>query len=126
MNSVHDNEVISYEVNLKNEYIVVHTENKDETVKIKFYNVIAHLFEDHLCGSIILDITDYAINRFVDESLEFFDKHKPYGWPISYESIDDLKEVLIGDQYKCYVITASYGFNGWVLAKELSITKGKE
>lgn len=56
MTSVHDNEVISYEVNLKNKHIVINTENREKTVKIKFFNVMAHLFEDHLYGSILLDI----------------------------------------------------------------------
>lgn len=42
---------------------------------------------------------------------------------MNYESIDELKELLIKEQYKCYIISSSYGFNGWVLAKEMSITK---
>ncbi|WP_427051615.1 hypothetical protein [Paenibacillus sp. TC-CSREp1] len=123
MISVHDNEVISYEVNLKDKYIVVHTENRGEAVKIDFKHVMAHLFEEHLCGSILLDITEYEMNRFIDEHKEVFEKHKPYGWPINYESIDELTEVLTQEQYKCYIISSSYGFNGWVLAKELNMTK---
>ncbi|KOP67207.1 hypothetical protein AMS62_19595 [Bacillus sp. FJAT-18019] len=123
MTSVHDNEVISYEVNLKNKHIVINTENREKTVKIRFSNVMAHLFEDHLYGSILLDIENYEIDEFIKGSKDLFEKHKPYCWPVNYESIDELKELLYKEQYKCYIISSSYGFNGWVLAKEMSITK---
>lgn len=121
MNSVHDNEMISYEVNLKSEYIVLHTEDRGKAVMVTFSGVLAHLFEDHLNGSILLDISDYEIEQFVDRNKELFGKQSPYRWLLNYESMDELKEILIKKQYKCYIICSSYGFNGWVLAKELSV-----
>lgn len=59
MISVHDNEVMSYEVNLKDQYIAINTEYEGIEVKINFSDVMAHIFEDQLCGSILLDIDLY-------------------------------------------------------------------
>ncbi|MCU6711560.1 hypothetical protein M6D81_22955 [Paenibacillus sp. J5C_2022] len=124
MKSVHDNVVISYEVNLRDRYIEINTEtDKDIEVKIKFYDVMAHLFEDHLYGSILFDIERYEIDSFLKGNKEILEKRKPYCWPTYYESLDELRELLIKDEYKYYVIGSSYGFNGWVLAKKIEIKK---
>lgn len=123
MTSVHDNEVISYEINLKDRYIVINTEDREINVIIKFTDVLAHLFEDHLYGSILLDIDNYEIDDFIDGNKEMLIKHKPNCWPTYYETEFELKEMLNKEQYKYYVICASYGFNGWVLAKKLEIIK---
>jgi hypothetical protein len=108
---------------LKDQYIVINTEDRKINVMIKFTGVLAHLFEDHLYGSILLDIDNYEIDDFIDGNKEILEKHKPYGWPTYYETEFELKEMLIKEQYRYYVICSSYGFNGWVLAKKLEIIK---
>ncbi len=59
MISVHDNEIISYEVNMKNHTITITTiEYRAQTtllVKIEFSEVLAHMFRTELEGSIIFD-----------------------------------------------------------------------
>lgn len=122
MTSVHDNVVISYEVHLRDSYIVINTETEQGTeVKIKFYDVMAHLFENQLYGSVLFDIEMYEIESFLKGNKEILEERKPYCWPVSYESLDELRELLINNEYKYCVIGSSYGFNGWVLAKKIEI-----
>jgi len=80
MTSVHDYEVIAYEVNLRDHLIIINTEYNEIEVKIEFTDVMAHLFEDHLYGSIILDINSYDIDSFIEGNLEILERHKPYCW----------------------------------------------
>jgi len=125
MSWVHDNEIISYEVNLKNDKIVVHTfyekDNQTEFTDIIFEGVISHLFEHPLKGSIILDIQDYNIQLFLKENKELLAKNKNHGWPLMYNDIEELERKLSQEHFKYIVIYSSYGLNGWVLAKDYKI-----
>lgn len=44
------------------------------------------------------------------------------GWPVSYDSYDELQIRLIEEKYKYMVISSSYGLSGWVLAKNVEIS----
>jgi hypothetical protein len=41
---------------------------------------------------------------------------------MDYDTEKELTERLLKDQYSYYVISSSYGLNGWVLAKSYEIT----
>lgn len=126
MSKIHDNEIISYEVDLKNQKIIIHTENPySELIKnadIIFSDVLAHFFKTELSGSIIFDIDKYDIIQFLKDNSDLLKTEKNYGWPIDYNTIEELTERLLKDQYSYYVISSSYGLNGWVLAKSYVIT----
>lgn len=125
MSWVHDNEISSYEVDLRNERIILHTlyenKNKIEHTDVIFDGVLCHMFEHHLHGSIILDIKDYDIQLFIKDNSEQLTKDKDFGWPMIYANTAELAEKLTQAQYKYIVIMSSYGLNGWVLAKEYKI-----
>ncbi|WP_127534010.1 hypothetical protein [Paenibacillus kobensis] len=123
MAPVHDYEVISYEVNLKDRIIIINTEYNENKLKIEFTDVLAHLFEDQLQGSVLLDIDTYDIEGFVEGNVELLERHKPYCWPTSYETLNELRGMLVKEQYEYFVICSSIGFNGWVLAKKMKIVK---
>ncbi|GIP18156.1 hypothetical protein J40TS1_37980 [Paenibacillus montaniterrae] len=124
MSLVHDNEILSYEVDLYNTRIVLHTlyENKRliEYTDVTFEGVLCHMFEHQLSGSIILTINEYELDYFFrnEENLELLSKTKNYGWPMIYEDAVQLEQNLKQSQYKYIVIMSSYGLNGWILAKE--------
>lgn len=119
MLSVHDNEIISYEVSLKNEVIIIQTQSEiRQYVNIVFSDVLAHMFENHLSGSIILDIDKRDISQFFNENRDLLEQQKYYCWPIHFKDIKELEDKLIKGQYSYYIISASYGLNGWVLAKK--------
>ncbi|OIB04965.1 hypothetical protein AK95_15260 [Paenibacillus sp. LC231] len=124
MLNIHDNEIVSYEVDFQKSRITLHTlgGNGDSvTTTIEFIDVLAHMFETQLQGSIILDISKYEVSRFLKHNKELLKKQKNYGWPMHYEKIEDLLEHLQNEKYNYYVISASYGLNGWVSAKKYNV-----
>ncbi|PEI82095.1 hypothetical protein CN679_28250 [Bacillus pseudomycoides] len=122
MVSVHDNEIVSYQVNLEKEEIRIHTLTESgRNVYIVFSGVLAHFFEAHLSGSIIFDIGKGRLLDFFKENKRLLEKQKAYCWPIFYKDIKELEEILIKENYFYYNICASYGLSGWVLSKKLEI-----
>jgi hypothetical protein len=118
---IHDNEIISYEVHLKNQKIIIHTEYHElkvvKSTKIVFSDVLVHFFENELSGSIIFDIKEYSLNQFFKDNNELLEKQKNYCWPMDYNTIKELTGILLKEQFSYYVISSSYGLSGWVLAK---------
>lgn len=126
MSKVHDNEIISYEVDLRNRKIIIHTEYRDlmvgKNADVIFHGVLAHSFQTELSGSIIFDIDKYEITQFLKDNIDLLKKEKNYCWPIDYNTVEELTEKLVRDQYSYYVISSSYGLHGWVLSKGYEIT----
>jgi hypothetical protein len=126
VSKVHDNEIVSYKVDLKNHKIIVHTQYQESAlvkdIDIIFHDVLVHLFQNELSGSIIFDIEKYEIGQFLKNNSELLKKKKNYCWPMDYDTEKELTERLLKDQYSYYVISSSYGLNGWVLAKSYEIT----
>ncbi|WP_100407682.1 hypothetical protein [Bacillus solitudinis] len=123
MSIIHDNEIISYEVNLKNEVINIHTLSESgQKITLFFSGVLAHMFETHLSGSIIFDIEKTELRHFFVENRDLIEKQKDYCWPIDYTDIQELEDKLVKHQYSYYVISASFGLNGWILAKKYEIS----
>lgn len=124
MPSVHDNEIVSYNVDLQNAKITFQTlggKDNEVPVIIEFIEVLAYFFETQLLGSILLDISQFEISLFVTNNKELLEKQKDSAWPVYYDKIEDLLEYLLHKNYNYYVISASYGLNGWVIAKEYNI-----
>ncbi|NLK76854.1 MAG: hypothetical protein GX284_03905, partial [Clostridiales bacterium] len=46
---------------------------------------------------------------------------KGYGWPIVYQTEQELLDFLIINEYKYIKINSSYGMEGWILAKSYKI-----
>ncbi|PAV28916.1 hypothetical protein CIL05_14935 [Virgibacillus profundi] len=125
MLSVHDNKIISYNVNLKNKVIKLQTQSEEgKLINIVFSDVLTHVFEDQLYGSIILDIEKQDLEQFFYKYKDLLEDKKAYCWPIDYNESTELERKLIEEKYAYYIIFASYGLNGWVLAKKLDISEG--
>ncbi|WP_340016282.1 hypothetical protein [Paenibacillus sp. FSL K6-1318] len=125
MPSLHDNIILSYEVDLENERIRMHTRSSHEVPKnmdVLFSGVMAHAFDTPLYGSIILDLDERDIEHFVPHNRELLESGKGQGWPVSYDSYDELQNQLIEEKYKYMVISSSYGLSGWILAKNVEIS----
>ncbi|MDN4604094.1 hypothetical protein P5G61_22830 [Paenibacillus sp. F6_3S_P_1C] len=128
MPSVHDNIILSYEVDLENEFIRMRTRSYhsdlSEDTDIFFSDVLAHSFDTPMQGSIIFDIDDVGLDHFINYNRELLEKGKGQGWPITYKTDEELESKLIEGEYQYFVITSSYGLSGWVLAKKVEmITK---
>lgn len=123
MLSVHDNEILSYEVDFQKRKITLKTtcENNSSVTIIEFIDVLTHLFDTQLQGSIIFDINKLEVNQFAKHNKELLEKQKNYGWPMYYETIEGLLEHLQNEKYNYYVISSSFGLNGWIISKKYKI-----
>ncbi|WP_411736002.1 hypothetical protein [Paenibacillus sp. M2] len=125
MPSLHDNTILSYEVDLENERIRMRTRSSHAVPKnmdVLFSGVMAHAFDTPLHGSIILDLDEWDLEHFIPYNRELLESGKGQGWPVSYDSDDELHTRLIKEKYKYTVISSSYGLSGWVLAKNVEIS----
>lgn len=122
MDNIHDNIVASYEVNLKERKLIIRTEydyeNENRCVDILFLDVLAHYFENELSNSIILDIIESDVQRFLGDNRNMLMQRKNSCWPVDYDTVEQLSETLQADKYSYYVIQSSYGLRGWVLARQ--------
>lgn len=123
MASVHDNEILSYEVDFQKRKITIKTIYADlsPVTIIEFTDVLTHVFDTQLPGSIILDVEKSEIKYFMKYNKELLKKEKGFGWPIFYKKTEDLREYLENENYNYYEILASLGLSGWVLAKNYEI-----
>ncbi len=121
MSRIHDNEIISYEVDFENRKIIMHTRYNGsdliENIDIVFSDVLVHMFENQLEGSIIFSIEKQEIFQFIKDNSDLLKKQKNYCWPMCYDTIEELEERLFKEQYSYYVISSSYGLSGWIIAK---------
>ncbi|WP_405158840.1 hypothetical protein [Paenibacillus sp. FSL H8-0283] len=125
MPSLHDNIILSYEVDLENKRIRMRTRSSHDVPKnmdVLFSGVMAHMFDTPLHGSIILDLDEWDIEHFIPYNRELLESGMGQGWPVSYDSYDELQIHLIEEKYKYMVISSSYGLSGWVLAKNVEIS----
>lgn len=119
--NIHDNEIISYNVNFNKKEIMFETmSSQKKIIIIKFKGVLAHFFETEMPKSILFDIEEFEANKMVEENMELLEKTKAYCWPILYNSINELLEKLKFNKYNYYVISSSFGLSGWVLAKTIA------
>lgn len=120
--NIHDNEIINYQVNLKDKTILLHTISEtNEAATILFNDLLAYNFENQLPGSILLDIFDAGIESFIPQNRDILKSRKDHLWPINYESEEGLYSYLQHNQYHYYVIQSSYGMNGWVVSKGMKV-----
>lgn len=125
MDNIHDNEIVKYSVDFIKKEIVIKTLNeKNETIKILFQNVLVYCFEKEMPNSIIFDIEKFEIEKLIEENIELLKENKDYGWPpIAYNNTKGLVEQLKTEQYNYYTIEATIGLCGWIVAKKVQIKK---
>lgn len=125
MESFHDNEITRYEVNLRDKEIIVYTQiRKDSNTigfKIVFSDVIAHLFENELSGSIILELRKDNLEDFIRDNEEILNRRREFLWPVDYNTFEELQEILLDADYSYYSIISSYGLCGWILSKTVQV-----
>ena len=125
MRNFHDDEIIKYEVNLKEGIVTLFTQYYKNKIKydaqIIFSDVLVHFFENELPGSIILELRKDEIFYFIKDNIEILNAHKDYLWPINYNHLEELEEFLIAENYNYFNIISSYGLCGWVLSKNVKV-----
>ena len=122
---MHDFFLNSYSVDFEAKKIILNLFYEENENKVCFTDVLTHSFDTILQKNQILSIEEYTIDYFITQNYEMIIDMQPYCWPIYYETMPELKQTLLKNQYKYFIIYSSYGLNGWVLAKNKLIMNGK-
>ena len=124
MISIHDNEVQSYTVDLKNKTIRLDTtwaykEDREHTA-VEFRGVMAHyLLGANNWQNILNSIEEEPLETFLLEYETLLEQEKNTGWPCLYKDKGDLLRKLREEQMCCFRIYDVIGLAGWVLAREM-------
>ena len=118
MKSIHDNVINSYCVDFDDNSVIINsTTESGDSVKLLFSDALAHKFEHAMKGSIILDVAESSVDKFMLDNKAVLEKGFYNGWPVDFKSLEELKKVLVDGNYKYYILMSSYGLSGWLLAK---------
>ena len=118
---VHDNEILSYEVDVRNETLRLFTkyEDNEETV-ITFSGWLTHRLEDVGHCNIISDISRLSVDSFIDNNKEMLEEMIRY-LPLDVRGTEDFRKYLQNKEQKVFEITSVVGLSGFVIAKEILI-----
>lgn len=119
--SIHDNRVVSYEVDAEHRRIVLHTRFEErepvERTDLVFEGVLAYHFEDDNFGNILLGVEEISIVQLVASDRQLFLDGSKYAWPGPWnESPEACVRYLESPEAKAFEISSSYGLSGWVVA----------
>ncbi len=124
--SLHDNRVLSYIVECEQRRITLHTASEEkkqaERTSVIFSEVAAYHFEGGDFDTIIFDIASMPLEEIYDSNLDVFERRKPYGWLVfDYRTRAELLEKLREREIQGFVLSSSYGMDGFVLAREMRV-----
>ena len=121
--SVHDNHLVSYEVDGVAKRIVLHTEyaygeEPFEKTDVVFEGVLDHYFRNPILPSIVFDVEEVEIQAILIRDKELINEgHRIGGWPSFWrDSADEMLEAISNNGCKMFEISSSYGLDGWVAA----------
>lgn len=126
--SIHDNLLVSYEVQCERRTITLRTEYRVEGEPREFTNVVldgvqAYHFENDAFGNIILDVADVTVEQFLTEyGAEISELYRMTGSPGKWvENLDSAPGYLRGQGIRAFILYSSIGLSGWILAENISI-----
>ncbi len=124
--SIHDNSLHSYCVNADTKEIRLHTfyahPESQEFTDVVFTGVAAYRFEGDNFMTIIFDVYETPAEKIYAENRDWFEHGRSYLWPGAWNHSEEaVLAYLIESEIKGYMLTASLGMTGWVLAKSMSL-----
>jgi hypothetical protein len=129
--SIHDNRVVSYEVDGERRRIVLRTQSGDqepvERTDVIFEGVLAYFFQNDNFGNILFGIEEIPIRDLVEDRRNLFEAGAKYGWPGPWnQSVETSIHHLQTKDAKGFEISTSYGLEGWVVAESCRLeTRGE-
>jgi hypothetical protein len=125
--SVHDNHLVSYEVQCETRTITLRTEYRDrkptEYTSVVFGGVQCYHFQNDAFGNIIFDVSELPVEQFLREyGAEIKELYRMNGWPTWAADLDSAPRHLSEEGIKTFVLSSSLGLSGWVLAEEMTIS----
>jgi hypothetical protein len=121
--SIHDNQVLGYEVDVRARMLVLRTEYREhgasERTDVVFTDVLGyHLFDK--MGGILFSIEPIAIEQLVAEEAELLAKAEQYGGLFPWR-VAELVERARATGATAYRIDSSIGFDGFVVCRSMAI-----
>jgi hypothetical protein len=131
--SIHDNLLVSYEVQCEERTITLRTEYRVENKPTEFTNVVfegvqGYHFENDAFGNIIFDVAEVSVKWFLTEyGAEISELYRMAGSPGPWAaSLVSAPEYLREHGIRAFIMSSSLGLSGWVLAKEISIIPARQ
>lgn len=126
--SIHDNRLLSYCVSSDTGEILLHTIYEDaepyEVTDVIFSGVVAYHFAQDNFSTIIFDVQETDAAAIYGSNKEQFAIGQKYGWPGTWNGSEaEALAYLLAHRVKGFVLSSSYGMNGWVLAQEMNKIK---
>jgi hypothetical protein len=126
--SIHDNRLISYEVQCETRTILFRTAYRvkskpTEFTNVTFKDVQGYHFEHDAFGNIIFGLETMSMEQFLAEyGTEISEYYRMAGSPGPWaENLATAPEHLQAQGVQAFILSSSYGLSGWVLAREISI-----
>lgn len=121
--NVHDSMVVRYSADLENETFAMYLKpDTEEGVKeVNFEGVLAHWFEYVASWNVLYDIEELDVKTFRSYFKKVLLEGKSDGWPLFFETLEDLEEQLVNKGYKTYYISGCCGITGFVIAEQVSV-----
>ena len=103
------------------------TETPPEYTDIVWEDVLAYHFQNDTMGSILFDVAPVSFDEIWQNWEPVFVQSKNYGWPafLSHTDKADLYQQLAAREIKAFVVSASAGIEGFVLAQSMTILPHK-
>ena len=126
--SIHDNRLVSYEVQCEARTILLRTEYRVKNQPTEFVNVIfrgvqGYHFENDAFGNIILSLEIVALEQFLTEyGAEISKAYQAAGSPGPWAAnLETASRYLRENAIEGFILSSSLGLSGWILAREMSI-----
>jgi len=125
--SIHDNLLVSYEVQCEERTITLRTEYRVKSKPTEFTNVVfegvrGYRFENDVFGNIMFDAEPVPAEYFLKEySTQISELYRMTGLPIWAANLASAAEDMREQGIKAFILSSSLGLSGWVLAKQMSI-----
>jgi hypothetical protein len=126
--SIHDNRLVSYEVQCEVRTILLRTEYRVKNQPTEFVNVIfrglqGYHFENDAFGNIILSLETVALEQFLTEyGAEISKAYQAAGSPGPWAAnLETASRYLRENAIEGFILSSSFGLSGWILAREMSI-----
>jgi hypothetical protein len=129
--SLHDNFLVSYEVNCEARQIKLHTKpdsrdpaKREQRLRTVILNgVEGYRFENDAFGNIIFSLDAIPVEQLLAEfGLQIAESYRMAGAPGPWAAdLSSAPQVLTAKGVQGFVLSSSYGLSGWVLAKEALI-----
>ena len=118
---LHDNRVLRYYADFEAHILHMDTQTEaGENVSVRFTGLLAHRFEDVIQDNILFGMDEITVDGFFEQYKDLLGGAVSYGFPACC-SIEELRERMDREHIRVFVIDASLGLCGFVLAQEVEL-----